>query len=292
MTAKVGVSEGNPLFRTGGTAQGATPATAIHLDGVICTLGDKVALDIGRLNIAVGERVAIVGHNGAGKSTLMRLLSGFVGAERGVVSVLGQRLPSQASSRSLKALRSEVGQVLQGLHLVQRLSALDNVLIGALGRLSGWRTWLRWHRPEDVAEAEAALIEVGLLAKADVRVDQLSGGERQKVAIARLLMQRARLILADEPTAALDPRAAAEVCTLLARAALGPRGVTLISVVHNPSLLRLLADRVVGLRQGHIAFDLPVDEVNDACLLSLYRAESRNVVAIAADAPDLIAEPA
>jgi phosphonate transport system ATP-binding protein len=276
-TRKVGVGE---------TASGL----AIHLDGVICTMGDKVALDIEQLAIAAGERVAIVGQNGAGKSTLLRLLSGFARAERGMVSVLGQRLPSQSSTRSLKSLRSEVGQVLQGLHLVQRLSALDNVLIGALGRLSGWRTWLRWHRPEDVAEAEAALREVGLLAKADVRVDRLSGGERQKVAIARMLMQRARLILADEPTAALDPQAAAEVCALLARAAQGQRGATLISVVHNPALLPLLADRVIGLRLGRIAFDLPVAKVDDACLLSLYRAAPRNVMALAADSHNLITE--
>jgi len=273
-------------------AGGTAHEMAIHLDGVICTLGDKVALDIDSLGIAVGERVAIVGHNGAGKSTLLRLLSGFARPERGVVSVLGQRLPSQSSSQSLTSLRCEVGQVLQGLHLVQRLSALDNVLIGALGRLSGWRTWLRWHRPEDIAEAEAALREVGLLAKADLRVDRLSGGERQKVAIARMLMQRARLILADEPTAALDPQAAAEVCALLARAAQGQHGTTLISVVHNPSLLPMLADRVIGLRQGCIVFDLPVDQVDDACLLSLYRTEPRNVMAQAVCSHDLIAEPA
>lgn len=265
---------------------------AIHLDGVICTLGDKVALDIDCLSIGAGERVAIVGHNGAGKSTLLRLLSGFARPERGVVSVLGQRLPSQYSSSSLKALRREVGQVLQGLHLVQRLSALDNVLIGALGRLSGWRTWLRWHRPEDIAEAEVALREVGLLAKADLRVDRLSGGERQKVAIARMLMQRARLILADEPTAALDPQAAAEVCALLARAAQGQPETTLISVVHNPSLLPLLADRVVGLRHGRIAFDLPVDEVDDACLLSLYRTEPLNIMTHAVCSHGLVANPA
>lgn len=263
MNAKVGAGE---------TAHERAREWAIHLDGVICTLGDKVALDIDRLRIAAGERVAIVGHNGAGKSTLLRLLSGFVRPQRGVVSVLGQRLPSQASSRHLRSLRGDIGQVLQGLHLVQRLSALDNVLIGALGRLSGWRTWLRWHRPEIVAEAETALREVGLLAKADVRVDRLSGGERQKVAIARMRMQRARLILADEPTAALDPQAAAEICDKLRRAAHhAAQQSTLVSVVHNPALLPLLADRVIGLRQGRIVFDLPVTQIGDEQLLALYR---------------------
>lgn len=249
-------------------AGGTASDVAIRLDGVICTLGGKVVLDIDRLDITAGERVAIVGQNGAGKSTLLRLLSGFVRPERGMVSVLGQRVPSQSSSRQLKSLRGEIGQVLQGLHLVQRLSALDNVLIGALGRLSGWRTWVRWHRPDVVAEAEACLRDVGLMAKADVRVDHLSGGERQKVAIARMRMQRARLILADEPTAALDPQAAAEICGQLRRVA---QSATLVSVVHSPVLLPLLAERVIGLRHGSIVFDLPVGAVGDEQLLALYR---------------------
>ncbi|MGB8149132.1 MAG: ATP-binding cassette domain-containing protein, partial [Azonexus sp.] len=98
-----------------------------------------------------------------------------------------------------------------------------------------------------------------------------SGGERQKVAIARLLMQGPRLILADEPTAALDPAAAAEVCHLLRKAA---AEATLITVVHNPSLLPLLADRVIGLRQGRIAFDLPIAAVDDEKLVNLYRPDA------------------
>ncbi|MDP1613141.1 MAG: ATP-binding cassette domain-containing protein [Sulfuritalea sp.] len=265
-----------------GTHRAGAGETAIRLDGVICTRGGKLALDIDQLRIAAGERVAIVGHNGAGKSTLLRLLAGFVRPERGIALVLGRRLPSRTSVGPLKGLRREIGQVFQGLHLVQRLSALDNVLIGALGRLTGWRTWLRWHRAEDIAEAEAALCEVGLLAKADLRVDRLSGGERQKVAIARMRMQRARLILADEPTAALDPQAAAKVCALLARAA---QGATLLSVVHNPALLPLLADRVIGLRQGRIVFDLPLAEVDDCRLLALYRADAEDVMPRIADQP-------
>jgi len=247
--------------------------TAASLEGIVCAPGGKPVLDVDALHIAQGERIALVGPNGAGKSTLLRLLSGFARAERGVATVLGRRLP--LAGRELRALRGEIGQVLQGLHLVQRLSVLDNVLIGALGRLSGWRTWARWHRVADIAEAEAALRAVGLLARADHRVDRLSGGERQKVAVARMLMQRPRLILADEPTAALDPRAAAEVCALLAEAA---RGATLVTVVHNPSLLPLLAGRVIGFRQGRIAFDLPVTQVDDQRLLGLYRTDEGSLV--------------
>ena len=112
---------------------------------------------------------------------------------------------------------------------------------------------------------------MGLLARARTRADRLSGGEKQKVAIARLLMQRPRLILADEPTAALDPSAAAEVCHLLVRAA---REATLITVVHNLALLPLLAERVIGLKQGRIAFDLPLARVDDQELVDLYRPDA------------------
>jgi phosphonate transport system ATP-binding protein len=160
-----------------------------------------------------------------------------------------------------------LGQVLQGLHLVGRLSARENVLIGALSRVGGWRSWLRIFPAEERARADAALQAVGMATRADTRADKLSGGERQKIAIARLLMQAPRIILADEPTAALDPAAAAEVCQLLVQAA---SHATLISVVHNPALLPLLANRVIGLKQGRIVFDLPVAEVSDTALAALY----------------------
>lgn len=243
----------------------ATVVPAIQLDGVVCALGEKLTLELDRLRIAHGERVAIIGPNGAGKSSLLRVLAGFAQPACGSVVVLGHRLV--APGGGLRNLRRAIGQIHQGLHLVQRLSVLDNVLIGALGRLSGLRTWARCYRVADIEEAEACLRKVGLSDKAHTRVDRLSGGERQKVAIARMLMQRPRLILADEPTAALDPQAAAEVCTLLAEAA---HGATLVSVVHNPALLPLLADRVIGLRQGRVCFDLPVAQAGAAELAMLY----------------------
>ena len=108
---------------------------------------------------------------------------------------------------------------------------------------------------------------VGLAHRARTRSDRLSGGERQKLAIARMLMQRPTLILADEATASLDPQAAAEVCQLLAQAA---TGATLVSVVHNPALIPLLAHRVVGLKLGQVVFDLPVDQLTEARLDALY----------------------
>jgi phosphonate transport system ATP-binding protein len=246
-------------------------APCIALDTVLCAAGGRALLEIEQLRIADGERVAIVGHNGAGKSTLLRLLSGFLAPSHGRLDVLGHHLGRPLPAGELRGLRRELGQVLQGLHLVARLSAIDNVLIGSLGRVGGWRSWTRCYPPHEVRRAEAALHAVGLLARALTRADRLSGGERQKVAIARLLMQGPRLILADEPTAALDPAAAGEVCHLLRQAA---AGATLVTVVHNPSLLPLLAERVIGLRQGRVAFDLPLAAVDDEKLMNLYRPDT------------------
>jgi len=242
--------------------------TSISLRKVCCVANGHALLDIDALDIRQGERVAIVGHNGAGKSTLLRLLTGFISAAHGRVEVLGHDMTASPSARELRALRREVGQVHQGLHLVGRLSSQENVLIGSLGRISGWRSWVRHFPAAEVTKAEAALHSVGLLARAGTRADRLSGGERQKVAIARLLVQQPKLILADEPTAALDPAAAGEVCHLLAQAA---SQATLISIIHNPSLLPLLADRVIGLKSGRIAFDLPLSAVDDQKLTQLYR---------------------
>jgi len=243
-------------------------APTVVLNKVVVAAGGRTLVDIDNLTIQAGERVAIVGANGAGKSTLLRLLTGFAQATLGVPLVLGRSVGKGMTPAELRALRAQVGQVHQGLHLVARLTALDNVLIGSLARRGGWRSWLRWYALADLAEAQAALHAVGMLARAATRADQLSGGERQKVAIARLLVQQPRLILADEPTAALDPAAALEVCKLLVQAA---RSATLITVVHNPALIPLIADRVIGLKQGRVVLDVATSALQDQQLTDLYR---------------------
>lgn len=257
-------------------------APVVLLEDVDCPTGGPLSLVIKRLQIDAGERVAVVGHNGAGKSTLLRLLSGFVHAQTGQVQVLGRALQQPQSAPKIRALRCELGQIMQSLHLVGRLTVLENALIGCLGRISGWRGWTRCFPAPEVAAARQALDAVGLLDRADARTDSLSGGERQKVALARLLMQRPKLILADEPTAALDPAAAREVCQLLVSAA---AGATLISVVHNPALLPLLADRVIGIKNGRIVFDLPITDITPQGLELLYQADGA-AIPQTQDAPD------
>ncbi|WP_334191032.1 phosphonate ABC transporter ATP-binding protein [Noviherbaspirillum sp.] len=252
-------------------------ACAIRMQGVVAQAGGRVLLDGIDLSVAHGERVAIVGHNGAGKSSLLKLMTGIMHPSHGEVDVLGFPMQRPLPSRELRRLRADVGQVFQGLHLVQRLTVLENVLLGSLARNRSPLTWARLFPRDEIRRAEAALQQVGLIGKADARADSLSGGERQKTAIARMLLQAPRLILADEPTAALDPLAAADIASMLSGLA-QRQHMTLVTVVHDPGLLAVLADRVIGMRQGKIAFDLPVAQVGDERLNRLYsdKPDARN----------------
>jgi len=236
--------------------------------------GGRRLLDLPSLSVQAGERVALVGPNGAGKSTLLKVLGGFLPASQGEITVLGRCLIGNAvpalTRQQLRLVRAETGQVMQGLHLVPRLTALENVILGALARPGAvpvWRSWLRWYPQPLRQEADAALAELGLTHRRNARADQLSGGERQKVSLARLRLQRPRLILADEPTSALDPSATQQVCQALLSVA---REATLITVVHDPALLPVLADRVIGLQGGRVAFDVERRHLTPALMNALY----------------------
>ena len=247
---------------------------AIEIRDLEVSVGSRRLLSIPYLLIRQGERVAIVGPNGAGKSSLLRVLGGSLPLSQGSVCILGRNLvPVGAPGLTRSAwrrLHAEVGQVMQGLHLVPRLTALENVILGALARplvMPLWRSWTRLYPAQLVHEAQDALRELGLVDRAATRADRLSGGERQKVSLARLKLQRPQLILADEPTSALDPNATQEACRSLRTTA---QGATLLSVVHNTDLVPHLADRVIGLADGEIVFDLAARDVTPARLEALY----------------------
>ncbi|MFN9091653.1 MAG: phosphonate ABC transporter ATP-binding protein [Alphaproteobacteria bacterium] len=252
---------------------------AVWIERARVTVGSRVLVEVPRLLIETGEQVAIVGPNGAGKSTLLKLSGAQSMAQQGQVRVLGLSIGPQGASvqgrlgaAERRALRRETGLLMQGLHLVPRLTARENVLIGALARLSGvdaWRSLLRWYPSALLGEADAALDALGLADRAGTRADRLSGGERQKVALARVQLQRPRLLLADEPTSALDPAATTQVCQALRLLASDP-GRTLIAVVHDLDLLPLLANRVIGMAAGRVQWDRPIGEVNAPMLHDLY----------------------
>jgi phosphonate transport system ATP-binding protein len=244
-------------------------ATALSIRGLRKSFGSRLVLDGVDLDVRRGEIVAILGANGSGKSTILRCVVGLTEPESGSVHLAG-RTTTGLRGNALASARREAAMIFQQIHLVRRLSALDNVCCGALGRLSTHRSLMRMLFPDDVREeAMACLARVGLADRAAERASRLSGGQQQRVAIARALCQRPSVILADEPVSALDPAAADRVLRLL-RDLAHDDGLAVVVVLHQPELARLYADRVVGVLQGTVVFDAPPQEMDPEALGALY----------------------
>jgi phosphonate transport system ATP-binding protein len=228
-----------------------------------------VALDGIDLDVAPGERLAVLGPSGAGKSTLMALLNGSLPPSSGTVEVLGAALGS-LSEPVRRRVQTRIGTVGQRLDLIEQVRVLHNVNAGRLARWGTWRSLLAlaWPRPDE--EVTTALDRVGLGWAVHEHTGRLSGGERQRVAIARVLVQRPDLVLADEPVSSLDPVRAAEVLNLIQSidGAHGP-AASLVSL-HQPALARAHCTRAVGLRAGRIVFDEPVANLAEHQLDALY----------------------
>ncbi len=230
-------------------------ATVIRLHEVHLLYGDVCALDVERLELRAGERVFVLGHSGSGKTSLSRMIKGRLRPSTGSIEVLGQN-PYRLERERFRAYQRRVAMIDQEFYLVPRLSVVDNVLHGCLGRVSSWRSLLGWYPGEEWTKAEDILAEVGLVELGDRRVETLSGGQRQRAAIARALMQEAEIILADEPISALDPELAEDALELLVECA-ARRGVTLVVNLHQPELARRFASRFIGLANGRIVYDGP-----------------------------------
>jgi phosphonate transport system ATP-binding protein len=246
-------------------------STIVRTSGLLAGFGSGPPVLAGvDLEVGAGEVVALVGANGAGKSTLLRTLIGMVPARSGDVVVDGVPVPG-ASRGELRALRSRVGFAFQRSCLAGRLSVLHNTLHGALGR-SGPRGW--WPALAAESEREWALVcldRVGLAHLAQRRLSTLSGGQQQRVALARALMQRPRLLLADEPVASLDPAAATKVMGILRDIAVDEQ-LTVIVALHQLDYARQFADRMVGLSGGRVTLDEPAWECEEPRLQHLYGA--------------------
>ncbi len=159
--------------------------------------------------------------------------------------------------------------VFQEYNLVERLSVMENLLCGRLGFVSPWRAWRRSFPSDDVRQAHELLEVVGLAGFARQRADALSGGQRQRVGIARAVMQKPKLLLADEPTSSLDPKTSVEIMELLAGVG-RERGIPVLVNMHDVDLAKRFADRVVGMAGGRIVFDGPPDRLDDAELTRIY----------------------
>ena len=228
-----------------------------------------LALNQVSLEVPKGQLLSLIGLSGSGKSTLLRHLNGLIQPTAGTVNVLDTNVVA-AGRRELRALRREVGFVFQAFGLVGRLTALENVLSGALGRLNGPRFGTLMYPKTLRREALENLDRVGLGDQVFQRSDTLSGGQQQRVAIARTLMQRPSLLLADEPVASLDPESAAQVMDVLFRIVVEDQ-LTVICTLHQVELALGWAQRIVGLRDGQVVLDRAVDNLDQEAVMDVYR---------------------
>jgi len=232
------------------------------------------------LKVEQGEFVGVIGLSGSGKSTLLRCINRLIDATSGEILVPGSLIGADSNGavadilklgrQELRLLRRKVGMVFQQFNIVKRLSVIENVLSGGLGYQPGLRSTLRIFSASERRQALTNLKRVGLLDHAYKRADELSGGEQQRVAIARTLMQRPAMILADEPVSSLDPKLSRVVLDILKRVC-SEDGITALVSLHTLELTREYADRVIGLKQGEIFFDGPTKELTDAVVDGVYQ---------------------
>jgi phosphonate transport system ATP-binding protein len=241
----------------------------IEVAGLRVVLPPAVAaVDGVDLVIQPGEFVVILGRSGAGKTTFLRAINRLVEPAAGVVRVAG-RMVTGADADGLRTARRQIGMVFQQFNLVRRASVRDNVLAGRLGYVPALPSLLGRFPAADRERALECLARVGLAHLAGRRADTLSGGEQQRVAIARALAQAPAVILADEPTASLDPALTADIMGLL-RTINTERGLTLVVSQHQLQTALAYATRVVGLRRGRVAFDGPPAAVTPVVADAIY----------------------
>lgn len=245
-------------------------ALALEDVGLVHPNGQR-ALHGVTLVVERGARVAVIGPSGAGKTSLLRIAATALRASEGRVELLGAR-PWQLGGRSLKALRARIGLIHQAPPIPPRLRVITAVLAGRLGAWSSARALASLLVPGDIAGAQSALARLDLADRLFDRCDRLSGGQLQRVGMARVLYQAPELMLADEPVSALDPALAdMAIGELVAQSK--TTGATLVASLHAVDLALKWFDRIVGLRAGEVVFDAPAATVSRAMLQALYATE-------------------
>ncbi len=234
----------------------------IHIDALSKTFSGGKGLDRVSLHIKPGEMVALIGSSGSGKSTLMRHIAGLMpgDADGGRIEVAQHLIQDKGViSRDIRTMRAEIGMVFQQFNLVDRMSVFRNVMLGALSRTALWRSLL-------------GFFHVGIMEKAHQRTSNLSGGQQQRAAIARALVQRARVLLADEPIASLDPESSRNVMETL-RDLNRKDGLTVLVTLHQVDYALSFCPRTIALKHGRIVYDGPSAELTPAFLKRLYGTE-------------------
>jgi len=209
-----------------------------------------------RLSIERGSNYAIVGQSGSGKSTLLRLMNGMMNPSEGKI-MIDYQIPNM-SDKKFKKLMHKIGYIPQNLGLIKNSTVLENVLIGALPRVSEFNSFLKKFSDSEVSNAKKILKQVGLEGKAERKVYMLSGGEKRRVAIARALVQEPEIILADEIVSELDHVTAREIMDVLAEAQATMK-LTAIMVHHDLQLALEYADRVAVIKEGEKILEIGVE---------------------------------
>ncbi|PUA18143.1 phosphonate ABC transporter ATP-binding protein [Glaciimonas sp. PCH181] len=253
----------------------------LEINGLSKTFrGGFKALNHVSLTFKSGEMVALIGASGSGKSTLLRHLSGLMAADAGGGEVRVDGQPVQQNgviNRNIRAVRANVGFIFQQFNLVGRLPVLTNVLTGGLSRMPLWRSCFKLFTAEEKALGLAALARVGISDHAYKRASALSGGQQQRAAIARSIVQKARIVLADEPIASLDPESARRVMQTLADLN-REDGTTVIVSLHQVDVALRFCQRTVALSKGRVVYDGPSSALTEKMLRELYGTEAEDIL--------------
>jgi len=254
-------------------------AAVLSIRNVSKSFGARRALDGVSLDVGRGEMVALIGPSGSGKSTLLRSISGLQAIDpgEGVIEAFGGPVQARGriSDRVCEA-RIRIGFIFQQFNLVGRLSLFTNVALGSLGRIPALRGTLGLWPAETKAAVMSALARVGVAEYAAQRANTLSGGQQQRAAIARALVQKAKIILADEPVASLDPVSARRVMEILRDLNDGD-GLTVVVTLHQVDYALRYCRRVVALKAGKVAYDGPTTGLDTARLIDIYGPEFEDV---------------
>jgi phosphonate transport system ATP-binding protein len=245
------------------------PKRMFELNEISKVYERKIALSSLSLNIKKGELVALIGPSGAGKTTLLNILATVLKFDEGRLLIDGK---SSEEHKTVKQLAKKIGIIRQQFDLVGQLTVIHNVLAGRLADWGFLKSIISLIIPQDKALAEKALERVGLSDKINEITSKLSGGEQQRVALARLLVQKPEVILADEPVSSLDPARAEDVLFMLTKLA-KEEEQTLVASLHTVEYARKYFNRIIALREGKIYFDLPAEKVTDSILAELYNLE-------------------